>query len=167
MTITLRPLTNEDLPFGYVGDTEYEDFGPRERPSSPPPCRVDEDGHLGIETHGHLVGTVGWHWVGYGPSQASRCPTLGIWIAEEHRGRGHGSEAQRLATDLIFRHTLVNRVEASTDLTNLAEQRVLERIGLVREGVIRGSQWRSGGFHDMVMYSSLRQEWLDRTQPER
>ncbi len=159
MGVRLRPLLAEDLPL-WSDDTEYEDFGPAIPRTEVPPARVDQDGHLGIEVEGELVGTVGWRWVAYGPNEASRCPMLGIYIAGAHRGRGYGVQAQRLVTDLLFRYTLVNRVEASTDVTNIAEQKVLERLGFTREGVNRGSQYRSGRFHDLVMYSVLRKEWL-------
>ena len=141
-------------------DTEFEDFGPALPRTEVPSARVDGDGHLGIDVDGTLVGTVGWRWVAYGPSVASRCPMLGIYISEAHRGRGHGVEAQRLATALLFKYTLVNRVEASTDITNIAEQKVLEKLGFTREGINRGSQYRAGKFNDMVMYSVLREEWL-------
>jgi RimJ/RimL family protein N-acetyltransferase len=38
------------------------------------------------------------------------------------------------------------------------EQRALEKAGFTREGVLRQAQWRSGGWHDQVMYSKLRGE---------
>ena len=38
----------------------------------------------------------------------------------------------------LFATTLVNRLQAVTDLENQAEQRVLERLGFRREGVLRG-----------------------------
>jgi RimJ/RimL family protein N-acetyltransferase len=50
----------------------------------------------------------------------------------------------------------VNRVEAATDLDNIAEQRSLEKAGFRREGVLRGSQWRAGAYHDLVYYALLR-----------
>ena len=49
----------------------------------------------------------------------------------------------------------VHRVQASTDVANIAEQRSLERAGFVREGVARGSQVRADGRHDLVLYSCL------------
>lgn len=159
MNLRLRALEQSDLPL-WSDDTEFEDFGPSVPRMEVPPAKVERDGHLGIEVDGVLVGTVGWHWVGYGPNEASRCPMLGIYISAPYRGRGYGAEAQRLATDLLFRYTLVNRVEASTDITNVAEQKVLEKLGFTREGVNRGSQYRAGKFNDMVMYSVLREEWL-------
>jgi RimJ/RimL family protein N-acetyltransferase len=50
----------------------------------------------------------------------------------------------------------VHRVQASTDVLNVAEQRALERAGFQREGVLRGAQWRRGAFHDLVSYARLR-----------
>ena len=52
--------------------------------------------------------------------------------------------------------TDANRVEASTDTDNLAEQRALERAGFRREGVVRGAQYRAGRWHDLVVYARLR-----------
>jgi RimJ/RimL family protein N-acetyltransferase len=120
---------------------------------------VDEDGHVGIVRDGRVIGTVGWHWVHWGPSQGSRCPMIGIWLAEAERGRGIGTVAQSLVEDLLFQHTTVNRIEAHTDVDNVAEQRALEKAGFTREGVIRGAQWRNGAYHDGYLYSVLRAEW--------
>ena len=83
---------------------------------------------------------------------------LGIAIAPEARGQGVGSRAQRLVADYLFSETLTHRVEASTDVENLAEQGALKNAGFTREGVIRGAQWRSGAWHDMVLYGRLRND---------
>ncbi|MBA2393543.1 MAG: GNAT family N-acetyltransferase, partial [Ktedonobacteraceae bacterium] len=52
----------------------------------------------------------------------------------------------------------IMRVEATTDITNRAEQRALEKAGFTREGVLRKAQWRNGNWHDMVVYSKVRGE---------
>ena len=72
------------------------------------------------------------------------------------RGLGYGTEAQRLLADYLFVNTEVNRVEASTDVQNFAEQRALEKAGFTRDGVLRGAQYRAGGWHDLAVYSILR-----------
>ena len=76
----------------------------------------------------------------------------------EARGRGVGTAAQRMLVRYLFAHTQVNRIDANTDLTNVAEQRALEKAGFTREGVLRGAQFREGTYHDMVLYSILRHE---------
>jgi RimJ/RimL family protein N-acetyltransferase len=54
--------------------------------------------------------------------------------------------------------TRVERLEASTDMGNTAEQRALERAGFTREGTLRYAQFRDGEFHDLVLYSRLRDD---------
>lgn len=58
----------------------------------------------------------------------------------------------------LFAHTQFNRVEATTEITNLAEQRALEKAGFTREGIMRGTTFRQGRWHDQVLYSVLRDE---------
>lgn len=156
--VQLRPVRAGELSTAVMPDSPFDDFGPRTR-QDPPPCRVDEDGQLGIVVGGSMVGTVGWHWVQWGPSLGSRCPMIGISLAEPARGRGVGTVAQCLVVDLLFRHTTANRIEAHTDVENVPEQRALEKAGFTREGVVRGSQWRDGAYHDGYLYSVLRAEW--------
>lgn len=52
----------------------------------------------------------------------------------------------------------VNRVQAETEITNIAEQRALEKAGFTREGVLRGATFRAGKWHDQVVYGVLRAE---------
>ena len=72
------------------------------------------------------------------------------------RGHGHGTQAQRLLVRYLFAHTTVHRIEAATEVGNIAEQRALEKIGFAREGVMRGIGWRDGAWRDGVTYSLLR-----------
>jgi RimJ/RimL family protein N-acetyltransferase len=102
------------------------------------------------------LGSVSWHPVLYGPSPGSASLDIGISLRPFAQGRGHGSRAQRLLAEYLFATTAVHRVQASTDVDNVAEQRALERAGFRREGVLRQAQWRQGGYHDLVSYSRLR-----------
>ena len=83
---------------------------------------------------------------------------IGIDLQPEGRGQGLGTEAQRILAEWLFETTPVNRVEASTDVENLAEARSLEKAGFRREGIKRGAQFRAGAYHDLVMYSRLRND---------
>jgi RimJ/RimL family protein N-acetyltransferase len=116
------------------------------------------EGYLVVEVDGQVAGSVSWHTVSYGPNSQSRCPNIGIALLPEYRGRGLGGPAQRMLADYLFATSDVNRVEASTDIENLAEQKALERAGFRREGVLRGAQWRAGSWHDLVGYARLRSD---------
>lgn len=122
------------------------------------PLRNDRNGMLVVERvdTGEMVGTVGWHRVNYGPSPESDAWNIGIELRPEHRGQGLGTDAQRELAAFLFEVYDLNRVEASTDVENVAEQRSLEKAGYVREGIQRGAQWRAGAQHDLVTYSRLR-----------
>jgi RimJ/RimL family protein N-acetyltransferase len=158
--LRLRPYRPEDLPIDTSSDSPYDAFGPVQVITTLPPAGLQADGHLVIEVDGRIIGDVGWHWLGYGPGQPSRCPNIGISIWDPaDRGGGRGTEAQRMLVDVLFSGTTINRIEASTDVTNLAEQRALEKAGFTREGVVRGAQWRAGAYHDLVTFSVLRSDW--------
>ena len=167
--IRLRDLTlaDADLVDAWGNDperSEFNDFG--EPPSPLPrdvlaegPLRNEHNGMLMVETlEGEPIGTVGWHKVRYGPRPQSDAWNIGIELRAEARGRGLGTEAQRELARYLFENTDMNRVEASTDVDNIAEQRALEKAGYVREGIQRGAQFRAGGYHDLVTYARLRDD---------
>lgn len=159
MTVSLRPLSDADLPLLDVDDAPYDDFGPRPPKREAPPTDLNAPGGLAVVDGDELLGSVSWIWQQWGPNVQSRNPMIGIRLSEQARGRGAGTEAQRQLVDLFFRHTTANRVEAHTDVENLAEQRALEKAGFTREGTTRGAQWRDGAYRDGYLYSILRAEW--------
>jgi RimJ/RimL family protein N-acetyltransferase len=161
MAITLRPEDPEDLRLLTGGESPFDDFGPRPARITPAPAKLDDAGRLVVvDAAGEVAGAVSWHWKRWGPNPASSCPMIGIWLRPEARGRGIGRAAQRHLAELFFRHTAVNRVEAHTDVENIAEQRALEAAGFKQEGITRGAQWRHGAYHDCHLYSILRAELL-------
>ena len=118
----------------------------------------DRAGTLIVETAaGDPVGTVSWHAVLYGPNPESVAFNIGINLIPDARFKGYGAVAQRLLADHLLETTPVNRIEAMTDVANTAEQRALEKAGFRREGVLFGAQHRAGGWHDLVVYSFVRE----------
>jgi RimJ/RimL family protein N-acetyltransferase len=112
-----------------------------------------------------VVGDVSWHSVSYGPTEGSRALNIGIALHPEARGHGYGTEAQRLLAELLLDRFEIQRVEASTDVDNVAEQRSLEKAGFTREGVIRRAQSRAGTQHDLVGYSIVRSDVIPSEDP--
>jgi len=160
----LRPVRRADRRLLEAWDrtpgSEFEDLG-----GEPPPGVRAADrlplppgsGALAV-TDGDdvLLGSVGWHPVAYGPNAGSRALDIGISLHPSTWGQGHGTRAQRMLAEYLFATTPVHRVQASTDLRNVGEQRALERAGFAREGVLRGAQWRRGEYHDLLSYARLR-----------
>ena len=100
------------------------------------------------------VGDMSWHSELHGPNLASRAISIGVSLTEDARGRGIGTVAQSLLA-LALHRAGIHRVEASTDVANLAEQHALARGGFTREAVLRGAQVRADGRHDLVLFSCL------------
>ena len=73
---------------------------------------------------------------------------IGIALFPEYRGKGIGTEAQRQLVHHLFEVTPANRIQAGTEADNLAEQRALEKVGFIREGVQRGFYFRHGSWQD-------------------
>ena len=113
---------------------------------------------LAVDLDGIVIGDVQWRIVRFGPPPMSNAFEIGIRLLPEQRGRGYGTQAQSQLAAYLFDSYPVNRVQASTDVENLAEQRSLEKSGFTREGVLRGAQWRRGEFHDLVLYARVRQD---------
>ena len=101
-----------------------------------------------------VVGDLSAHPIWYGPSPGSRALNIGISLTEQYRGRGIGTLAQGLLAHELHERGVV-RVEASTDVDNIAEQHALERAGFTCEGTLRSAQARSDGRHDLQVWSHL------------
>ncbi|NUP52054.1 MAG: GNAT family N-acetyltransferase [Catenulispora sp.] len=131
----------------------------RQLESGGPPAQYgDVTGQLAVEAEGSFVGGVSWHPVHYGPIPAPAI-NIGIGLVPAGRGKGYGTEAQRLLTIYLFSCTTAYRIEAATDVENLAEQRSLEKAGFLREGILRGSHYREGKYNDLVMYGITRADF--------
>ncbi len=162
----LRPARPEDAPLlaQWRSDpcSEFEDWSGPQAPGIADSLRVLPPAGGGdlVVTDGEdrPIGTVSWHPVLYGPNLGSQALDIGISLRPFARGSGHGARAQRMLARYLFTTTPVFRVQASTDVRNIAEQRALERAGFSREGVLRGAQWRQGAWNDLVSYACLRED---------
>jgi len=111
-------------------------------------------GTLMVVRDDERLGLVNWRRRQITP--AAYCWEIGVIMLPHARGRGDGTEAHRLLARYLFAHTTAHRIEAGTEVDNVAEQRALEKAGFSREGVMRGTGWRNGSWRDGVLYSLLR-----------
>ncbi|MFC4116624.1 GNAT family N-acetyltransferase [Nonomuraea zeae] len=169
MDAKLRPVHEADIPVLEAGASTPEGLGDlqwfgfrtfhrmRERVAQDG-CLGPDDGALVVESAGAIAGWVTWSKHAWGPEATSWNWTIGIILFPEFRGRGIGTAAQKELIEYLFAHTRVERIQASTDVRNLAEQRALEKAGFQQEGTLRRAQWRMGKWHDQVLYAVLREE---------
>jgi RimJ/RimL family protein N-acetyltransferase len=84
----------------------------------------------------------------------------GTWLGKPWQRTGMNTEAKYLLLRHAFEDLGAARVQLKTDSRNVQSQRAIERLGAVREGVLRLYQRVWDGFQrDTVMYSILDEEW--------
>lgn len=84
---------------------------------------------------------------------------IGVLVVPEMRGRGIGTAAHRLLVDYLFASTTTHRIWAGTEVDNIAEQRALERCGLLQEGRLHGHHFRDGRWRDSFIYGITRDDY--------
>ena len=90
--------------------------------------------------------------------------SIGYSLARRLWGRGLMTEAVRALIETGFTvDPRLNRVEASADERNLASLRVMEKVGMRREGLIRENHVIRGERTSEVWYGLLRHEWSPTT----
>jgi len=116
---------------------------------------------MGIESGGRLIGEIQTRQPPQGlPPGVFE---LGIEIFDESdRGRGSGSDALALMVRDLFAEQGAHRVQATTDVDNQRMRHVLERLGFVFEGVLRGFMPSRNGSRDYALYAITRPD-LERT----
>lgn len=84
----------------------------------------------------------------------------GTWYARAYQGTAVNPECKFLLLEHAFEELGMVRVQFKTDLRNLRSQRAIERLGAVREGVLRNHKILPDGYlRSSVYYSILAEEW--------
>ena len=87
-------------------------------------------------------------------------PEIGVGVPEKtDRGKGYAREATELLVDYLFSGYPTERIAAFTDTENAPAQRILEKLGFMKEGVLRRSMFRDGRWTDIAVYAVLRNKW--------
>lgn len=85
---------------------------------------------------------------------------LGYAIAADHWGKGYATDAVRPIIDYGFRELGLHRISAAIGPENTPSIRMVERLGMAREGVIRDHVYTNGAWRDSVLFSVLSDEWV-------
>jgi len=106
---------------------------------------------FGVVVDGEAAGSVGLI-----PGQDIERGTaeIGYWLGRAFWGRGIATEAVHAATLYAFDQLRMHRVFAVPFRRNPASARVLEKVGYVREGVMRRSAIKNGELIDQIIYAA-------------
>ena len=159
-TVLLRPFEQSDVPAIVAACQDPE----IPRWTSVPSPYTEADARAWLESteeetfavvdrsSGELLGSIGVRFLGDGTAE------VGYWIAKEARARGVATRALVLVAGWVFENDEVGRFQLRAETENVASQRVAEKAGFVREGVMRAALAVKGERRDVVMYSLVRDD---------
>jgi [ribosomal protein S5]-alanine N-acetyltransferase len=168
-TLTLRYATAEDAPqLLELGSdplvTQWFSWGPYESLDQPEAYIAGLEGKrergelldfLVVHPQAGPIGVTGLSEL----AARDRRATVGSWFGREWWGSGANRESKALITAVAFRQLGLDRVTAWANTRNGRSQVALERVGFLREGVLRGWHRHGDQRHDVVVFGMLREQW--------
>ena len=169
--LSIRPLTSDDFDrhfeiysnpdvVRYLYEEPFDAEGARQHLKRR--CSIDlpSEGswvNLGVEVRdeGVLIGEVGLTLV----SAVNEHCEIGYVFDPAYSGSGYATEASAVMVELAFSTLGAHRVSGRLDARNSASARVLERLGMRREGDFKENEFVKGEWTDETVYAVLETEW--------
>jgi ribosomal-protein-alanine N-acetyltransferase len=161
-TVNLRVVEKEDLPTvaEWFNNPEFSgEYDPLDEQQS----MVDIEkryGNLGPDQKWFIIEKKDRTTIGFaGSFVVGRLLEIGYALVSSERGKGFGTETARILVDYVFLSKDIVRIQAGTHIENKASQKVLEKAGFTREGIVRKEMFVRRKWADFYRYSILREEW--------
>lgn len=164
--ISIRKFERTDIPkkVEWINNPENNRFLHYDIPICVEKTEKWFDSHLGedtrydavIEVDGLPVGTIGLLEIDRKNAKAEYYIAMG---ETSYKGKGVAKEASRLILAYGFEELGLNRIYLFTEVENVVAQKLFERVGFVREGVIRQDIASHGKYVDRIAYGFLREDW--------
>lgn len=114
--------------------------------------RQDYEFAICLQHEGTLIGGIGIH-----VHQTNA--EIGYVLNPDHQGKGYVTEAAQAILTYGFEILDVHRIYATCRPANIASEKVMQKIGMTREGMMREHWYYKGEFHDSYLYSILAKEY--------
>lgn len=93
--------------------------------------------------------------IGLTHNHTHRNGELGYWIAEEHWGQGYATEATKAITVFAFSEKHYHKVYARYFASNPGSGRVMQKSGMMQEGILLQHVYKEHKFEDLILYGML------------
>jgi [ribosomal protein S5]-alanine N-acetyltransferase len=113
---------------------------------------------MALRESGRLIGNAGVRMASADATEGD----MGCEIAPDYWNRGYATEAMRSMLAFGFEQLGLHRISASTMAANVGAWRVLEKLGMRREGELRETTLLADGWANSVIYAILEHEWRAR-----
>lgn len=113
--------------------------------------------HLGIrmaETN-ELIGVLGLKEI----SAKNKKAEVGFWIGKSYWHKGYSTQAVSMIVEYGFEKLKLNKITANVFAFNEASVRLLQKLGFVREGLLRDNILQKDDFVDSMLFGILKKEY--------
>ncbi|MDQ1232540.1 ribosomal-protein-alanine N-acetyltransferase [Paenibacillus sp. SORGH_AS306] len=119
--------------------------------------RQDYEFAICLKDEGVLMGGIGIH-------VHNTNAEIGYVLNPDYQGNGYVTEAARAILAYGFETLDVHRIYATCRPANIASEKVMQKIGMTCEGIMREHWYYKGEFHDSSLYSILAKEYTARSK---
>lgn len=109
---------------------------------------------IALKGRSDIIGTVGFN-----NYTAAHRANIGYDLQKSYWNKGYITEALQVIMDFGFTSLKVNRIEAEVMQGNISSERVLQKLGFTKEGILRQWMLWNDRYYDMTMYSLLKDEY--------
>ncbi len=109
--------------------------------------------------NGTEIGIIIYFLVQGGPY---RLLEIGYYMIMSERKHGYCTEAVQIFIDYLFLSQTIERIQATTDSRNATSQRVLQKAGFSKEGIMRRALFMKGEYVNITLFSILREDWKEK-----
>lgn len=96
-------------------------------------------------------------------SAQNKVADLGYTLRRDQWGKGIGTEAAQVLLEFGFETLGMHRIWATASPENLQSRKILEKIGMQFEGILREDMLIRGEYRDSALYAILEQEWRSKS----
>jgi ribosomal-protein-serine acetyltransferase len=104
-----------------------------------------------VDAQDRVLGACGVHR----PDRTKQVAEVGYWVRTSATGKGVATTALRRVADWAFRQQGMHRLEVVVVVENVASQRVAERAGAIREGILAERVCLAGQWRDAALWALI------------
>ena len=113
-----------------------------------------------LKSERRLIGSIGLRM----KDEANRNADIGYVLNRKYWGHGYITESACAILEVAFKQLKLHRVWATCDTRNRSSYRVMERLGMRREGLFVKDAIEKGEWRDTYLYAILAEEWRGTSQ---
>lgn len=167
--LTLKPLSFDELDTNYInwlndadtckynshGDAVYTRKMAEEFIKNTQKSKNCEVWAVYLKSHNHHIGNISLQNIDFKNRQAEIAYLFG---EKQYWGRGYATEASKILIKRAFEDLKLHRLYFGTHIDNIAMQKVGEKLGFQKEGLLKDAQYKNGKYNDIVCYGLIQQE---------